>query len=228
MDELNSTYLPYSKLKKVFNLNAQTYRNWVDKGIIRAVVTPSGTRLYNTDDVKSVFNIQNQSLQCEKIIYARVSSSHQADDLKRQIQLLSTHYPDHTIISDIASGLNWKRKGLTSLLDKIYCHSVQQVVVLYKDRLCRFGWEWIAWLCKKTGTKLLVHCETYISHTFHSPREELAEDLLSVINVFVARNNGLRSSQNRKQRQKEKKEERSSRETLQVKEDSPCSILSSD
>ena len=75
------------------------------------------------------------------IIYARVSSSHQkaAGDLQRQIDDLKAVYPEHEIISDVGSGLNFKRIGFKTLLERVHKGTVSEVVVRHKDRLCRYG-----------------------------------------------------------------------------------------
>ena len=88
-------------------------RRWANSGRIAIVRTPGGKRLYSITDIRGIFgDNQTQPTQKAKICYARVSSEHQRGDLKRQIANLQQHYPEHEIISDIGSGLNWKRKGL--------------------------------------------------------------------------------------------------------------------
>ena len=116
---------------------------------------------------------------------AKVSSEHQRDDLERQITDLRQRYPGHEIISDIGSGLNWKRRGFVTLLERIYSKGVEEVVVTRKDRLCRFGSELVEWIFEKNGTRLVVlGSEIY---TNDSEYGELAEDLLAIVTVFVAK-----------------------------------------
>jgi predicted site-specific integrase-resolvase len=145
-----------------------------------------------------------QQQEKTKIIYARVSSNHQKEDLQRQIHDLQAAYPDHELISDIGSGLNYHRKGFQRLLERVHEGAVDEVVVTHKDRLCRYGIELLEWLFTKTGTKLVVHCQDYQES---DPSRELADDLLSVCNFFVARNNGRRASDNRKRRRRQQEEE---------------------
>src|SRR5688572_8548459 len=73
-------------------------------------------------------------------------------DLERQIQDLQFKFPDHEIISDVGSGLNYKRKNFQILLDRVYDGPIQEVVVLHKERLCRYGLELVEFIFKKTGT----------------------------------------------------------------------------
>ena len=163
------------------------------------------------------------SQQEYNICYARVSSPHQKEDLQRQVQYLQQQYPNHFLISDIGSGLNFHRKGFLSLLERVQQGNVKEVVVLYPDRLCRFGMELVQWIFKKAGTKLVVHSSLSHSnsnsnsqtepdsesshnqqqHQQQQHRQELADDILSVVNFFVAQNNGRRAQENRRARERQ-------------------------
>lgn len=140
----------------------------------------------------------NKKKKRAKICYARVSSEHQQGDLERQIAHLQQCFPDHEIISDIGSGLNWKRRGFAALLERIHAEVVEEVVVTRKDRLCRFGSELVEWIFAKNETQLVVLGSDVGADGGEA--RELAEDLLSIVTVFVARHNGLRSAANRKRR----------------------------
>jgi predicted site-specific integrase-resolvase len=201
---------PY-KIKKKFDITSNTLRSWAEKdqiGHIR-IRDGKGKRLYNIDDVEKIFYGSKLPEQRKKVIcYARVSSNHQKEDLDRQIKLLQETYKEAEIISDIGSGLNFERKGFKTLLERINNREVEKVVVTYKDRLCRFGYELIEWILKKSNTELMVLNKLSNSDEFGTSK--LAEDLLAVTTVFVARNNGNRSAKYRKQRKheaQEKKEE---------------------
>jgi predicted site-specific integrase-resolvase len=146
----------------------------------------------------------NQTTKKVKVCYARVSSEHQQRDLERQITDLQQHFPGNEIVSDIGSGLNWKRRGFTALLERIHAGGVEEVVVTRKDRLCRFGSELVEWIFAKNGTQLVVLGSDVGADS--SEAGELAEDLLSIVTVFVARHNGLRSAANRKRRREIAKE----------------------
>ena len=99
-------------------------------------------------------------------------------------------------ITDIASGLNWKRNGLRSLLELVYKGTVKKIVVAYKDRLARFGFELLEWIFKQHETELVVLNQ----NSGTSDESELQQDLLSIVNVFVARHNGARSAINKRKR----------------------------
>jgi len=149
---------------------------------VAIIRTPGGKRLYSIADIRGV--------QKAKICYARVSSEHQQGDLERQIADLRQRFPEHETVSDIGSGLNWKRRGFTALLERVHAGAVNEVVVTRKDRLCRFGIELVEWIFEKNGTQLMVLGSDVSAN--NSEAGELAEDLLSIVTVFVARHNGLR------------------------------------
>jgi predicted site-specific integrase-resolvase len=202
-------------IKKKFDVTSNTLRTWAEKDQIRhiRIRDGKGKRLYNIEDVEKIFYGSKIPEHRKKVIcYARVSSNHQKEDLDRQVKLLQETYKEAEIISDIGSGLNFKRKGFQTLLERIHNKEVEKVVVAYKDRLCRFGFELVEWIIKKSNTELVVLNQ--LSSSDESGTSELAEDLLSITTVFVARNNGNRSAKYRKQRKEEsqKKEETSEEE----------------
>jgi predicted site-specific integrase-resolvase len=129
-------------------------------------------------------------------IYARVSTRKQLNDLQSQIRTLTTKYPDHIVFSDCASGLNFKRKGLLSLLQLAFEGCLRLVRVAHRDRLCRFAFNLLKYVFLKHGTKIHVEASDLPS----SAESELAEDVLAVITVFGARHNGARSSGGRRRR----------------------------
>ena len=96
-------------------------------------------------------------------------------------------YPDAEIVSDVGSGLNFKRKGLLAILERLHQGDKLCVVVAYRDRLARFGTELIETLLERNGGELVV-----LNHRDLSPGEELTTDLLAILTVFEARLDGLR------------------------------------
>ena len=100
---------------------------------------------------------------------------------------MQARYPDAEIISDVGSGLNFKRRGLLSILERVHAGDKLRVVVSYRDRLARFGTELIETLLERNGGGLLV-----LNQWDLSPEEELTADLISILTVFGARVSGLR------------------------------------
>ena len=121
-------------------------------------------------------------------IYARVSTRKQLDYLNTQVSLLQAKFPSAIVYRDCASGLNFKRKGLLSLLQQVLAGRVRVVHVAYRDRLCRFAYDLIEHIFKHHGTEISVE-----AHDTSSPETELADDVLSIITVFSARMYGRRS-----------------------------------
>jgi putative resolvase len=159
------------------------------------------------DDISSIFGQERPTRS--KICYARVSSSKQKNDLDRQVNDLQILYPGHSVITDVGSALNFKRPGFLLLLDKISSNMVEEVVVLHKDRLCRFGFELVEWICSKHSTSLIVHNKAGVD----CDQRELADDLLAITNYFVAKNNGRRAAKNRKERKKAELDQRIQKQT---------------
>ena len=125
----------------------------------------------------------NPAIDRKTIVYCRVSSPKQKDDLKRQVEnmelyLLSQGKPSE-IITDIGSGINYKKKGLKELLKLITQNKVERVVVLYKYRLLRFGFELVEYIAS------LYNCKIEIVDTSKkSEQQELVEDLVQIITVL--------------------------------------------
>ena len=177
-----------------FGVSIDTVRNWVKSGKLDCGRTPGGHRLFSHDNIRNLdlsgkHELKRESRKRDRIFYCRVSSNKQSDDLSRQIEFANRSYPDHEVITDIGSGLNWKRKGLKSLLRRIHEGNVSEVIVFHKDRLCRFGYELLEFICELNETRLLVHEE---GNKLVTREQELAEDLLSIVQVFNCRNQGRR------------------------------------
>jgi putative resolvase len=197
----NQQYVSPYKIHNKYDITSNTLRNWAISGKIRFIRSNNGVgkRLYNLQDIIKYIGVEEfkENKKTKTICYARVSSSHQKEDLNRQIEVLKQRYPDAELIHEIGSGLNFKRKGFETLLEQIYSGSISEIVVTYKDRLCRFGFELFEWILKKHNVKLVV---LNTSTGSEGTTQELAEDLLSVTNYFVAKNNGLRAANYRKNR----------------------------
>lgn len=200
---MENDYVTPQTLTKAFGITSTTLRNWAEAGKIKFIRPHGGRRLYHKQDALRVFEqaetkdqaqVKDQAQNRRRILYARVSSAHQADDLERQIQFLQSKYPNDQLIKDIGSGLDWKRKGLETILEQVYQGNISEIVVAYKDRLCRFGFELFEWICHKHHATIVVL--NPVAET-EDRTKELAEDLFSIVTVFVAKNNGLRSSHNR-------------------------------
>jgi predicted site-specific integrase-resolvase len=116
------------------------------------------------------------------------------DDLERQKAFFRSKFPDHDLVADIGSGINWKRKGLKTLLEQSMQGKISQVVVAHRDRLCRFAFELLESIFKINGVELLVLDE----ETHQSSQSELADDILSIIHIYSCRAMGKRRYDSKK------------------------------
>ena len=179
-------YVTLREAKKRLGLHPNTLRKYADDGIIETIRTPSGQRRFNVES----FIKQKQS-NLETILYCRVSSVKQKDDLQNQKDYLLSKYPGAEVIVDVASGLNFKRKGLRSILERLLQGHSIKLVVAERDRLCRFGFELIDYLITKNGGEIVV-----LDQIECSPEGELVSDILSILHVFSCRVHGMRKYKN--------------------------------
>ncbi len=121
-------------------VSTKTLERWLKDGKIKGIFTPSGQRRYDVDSVISTRTTEQEDGRAT-ILYARVSSHSQKPDLEQQVQFLQSHYPDAELITDVGSGLNFRRKGLQTLLDRVLTNTCKLVVIAHKDWLCRFGFD---------------------------------------------------------------------------------------
>lgn len=172
-------------------VSEQTLRNWDNSGKLIAKRTKGNHRFYTEDDYNDYMGISSKN-QKKSYIYARVSTRNQKDDLENQIDFLKQYTNAKGIIvddclTDIGSGMNYKRKKWNKLLDMVMQDKVDNIYVSYKDRFVRFGFEWFEQLCKKHQTNLIV-----VNNEETSPEQEVVDDLISIIHVFSCRVYGLR------------------------------------
>ena len=192
-----SKYYSINKFSKILGVSAQTLRNGDKKGKLHPHHTSSnGYRYYSHEQLNQVMNVK-PNLDRIVIGYCRVSSNKQKDDLERQIEnmklYLTAQGKPFEIISDIGSGIDYKKKGLKELMKRISQNKVDKVVVFYKDRLLRFGFELVEYIAS------LYDCDIeIIDHTEKTEQQELLEDLVQIITVFSCKLQGKRANKARK------------------------------
>lgn len=175
--------LRMNEVSEITGLAQSTLRLMHRKGeLVPAKVSPGGTRYYSDEQIKEYMGVKTVSKRIV-IGYARVSSRKQEKDLDRQIENLKTYMfakgYSFEMITDIGSGINYSKKGLTKLLERIHNGEVSKVVVLYKDRLVRFGFELLETVCKLNDCEIEI-----VDNTPKTNEEELVNDLVKVVNVF--------------------------------------------
>ena len=164
---------------KRLGVHENTLRSWANAGKIDHIRTESGQRRYDVD----AFLCGHGS--SADVCYCRVSSRKQKDDLERQSGFMRERFPKAEIVTDIGSGLNFKRPGLRSLLERAMRGDKLRVVVAHRDRLCRFGFDLVRFVIERHGGEIVV-----LDDTKASPDKELVDDLLSIVHVFSCRLNG--------------------------------------
>ena len=196
-NERFKTHCNTAEACRITGLHQITIRKYADAKQIQCYVTPTGFRKYNRACLEKLCssNVPHVPIQQnEKInyVYSRVSSRKQMDDLLRQTEYLQQRRPEYASyvsITDVASGINFKRKGLQTILDSCIQGTIGELVVAHRDRLCRFGFELIESFVTKAGGKITV----LDNDGNKSGEQELAEDLLSIIHVYSCRQMGKRS-----------------------------------
>lgn len=190
----NEKFVSSKKAREILGVSLKTLYRWDKNGKIKSITNPSGRKRYNIRDLQIAGGINTFNDKKEKICYCRVSSKKQMDDLDRQKNFFKERYPDYNLVADIGSGINWKRKGLKTILERAMQGRVSEIVVAHRDRLCRFSFELLEWIFEKNGVKLLVLDE----EKEKSKDEELADDILSIIHVYSCRKMGSRRYSNKK------------------------------
>lgn len=167
------------EFSKTIGKTVQTIRNWDKTGYLKPHhISAGGHRYYSQEQVNVILGIKNP-MDREKITigYCRVSSHKQKDDLERQVENMKTYLLSRgkpfEIITDVGSGINYNKKGLNQLIDRVLAYEVDTVVVLYKDRLLRFGYELLDNLFKKFGTSIEI-----VDTTPKTDNQELVEELI--------------------------------------------------
>lgn len=171
-----------------------TLRKWETTGeLLPARKTKGGTRYYAVADLLALGDADAPTL-----CYARVSSHDQKTDLDRQHEMLEAYCVAKgwrtEVIRDLGSGMNYRKKGLQRLLERILRRQMRRLVLTHKDRLLRFGSELVFALCEIQGIEIVI------IHKGEQPsfEDELAQDILEIITVFSARLYGSRSRKHKK------------------------------
>ncbi len=178
------------EVAKRLGVSTMTVRRWIKEGKINAHRIGKEYRVPESE----VLRLLEGKLLDKVVIYARVSSRDQKEDLERQVEYLKNYcstkgYHVTKIITDISSGLNENRKGLKQLFKLVENGEVTRVIITYKDRLTRFGFKYLEQYFNSHG----VEIEVIFDDEEKTPEKELVEDLLSVVTSFAGKLYGARS-----------------------------------
>ena len=198
-------YIGGKETSILLGVHQRTLYQWDSKGIIETIRTPGGKRLYNVQsflhakeqNIKALTSEETENLGVNNInfneklnvSYARVSSISQKNDLERQKKMINEMYPDHKLIVDIGSGINFERPGFRKIINLAIAGQINELIIAYEDRFTRFGFKFFEDLIKDYSSgKIIVINKKYNLE----PEEELIKDVMQIMNVYVAKMNGLR------------------------------------
>ena len=167
-------------------ISYRTLQSYVKKGYIKPIVLQSGKWRFREEDVERLMGIIRKR---KVILYARVSSNTQKDDLVNQVKYLEENVKEYDqVITDVGSSLNMKRRGFVKLLSMILNNEVSKVIIAYPDRLVRFGFEILEEVCKAHNCELVV-----LNREDKTSEQELVEDLISILVSFSGKLYGMGS-----------------------------------
>ena len=186
-----TTFIAIKEQALLLGVHVQTIRRWCKSGVL--------TEHHRTAGNHRRFELRSPDKEGETIGYTRVSTHGQKDDLEVQRQAIrekasAENIVLDSVISDIGSGINCKRKGFKVLISKILTGKVKHIVILHKDRLVRFGYEIIEQLCSVLNVKITVLEKSVLQ----TPEQVLCGSLIEILTVFCSKLYGMRSHSNKK------------------------------
>jgi len=165
-------------VQQKYGYHPKTLADWADAGKVEFIRSKGGHRRYLESSLTGLgATVANEHV----IIYARVSTHSQKTDLETQAAALKK-VRQGEVIQEIGSGMNFKRKKFIKLMERIGRGEVSELVVAHKDRLCRFGFDFVEWYCTQNGCKVTVLGKTELS-----PHAELMQDFMSIMHCFSSR-----------------------------------------
>ena len=196
MNTSNITNYKPKDFAELLGVSVKTLQRWDRDGILKANRTPTNRRYYTYDQYLQFKGIQTENDIRDTVIYARVSTRNQKDDLQNQVEFLKQFCNAkgmivNQCIEDFGSGLNYNRKKWNKLLDEVMENKIKTIVISNKDRFIRFGYDWFEKFCEKFNTKIII-----VNNETLSPNEELVQDIISILHVFSCRLYGFRKYKN--------------------------------
>ena len=196
---MNIKYITNYKPKdfaELVGVSVKTLQRWDRDGILKANRTPTNRRYYTYDQYLQFRGIQTENDIRDVVIYARVSTRNQKDDLKNQVEFLKQFCNSKGMIvsqciEEFGSGLNYNRKKWNKLLEEVMENKIKIIVISNKDRFIRFGYDWFEKFCERFHTKIII-----VNNEALSPNEEFVQDIISILHVFSCRLYGLRKYKN--------------------------------
>ncbi len=203
MNTSNITNYKPKDFAELTGVSVKTLQRWDREGILEANRTPTDRRYYTYDQYLQFKGIKTKNDIRQVVIYARVSTKNQKDDLQKQVSFLRQFCNARGIIvdqciEDYGSGLNYNRKKWNKLLDEVMEQKIKTIIITHKDRFIRFGYDWFEKFCMKFHTTIVI-----VNNEELSPQEELVQDIVSILHVFSCRLYGLRKYKKQIERDEE-------------------------
>ena len=192
MNISNITNYKPKEFAELLNVTVKTLQRWDREKTLVAKRTPTNRRYYTYDQYLQFKGIGRDADSRKIVIYTRVSTRNQADNLENQVDFLQNYVNAKglivdEVIRDYGSGLNYNRKKWNQLLGEVMENKVKMIFVSHKDRFVRFGFDWFEKFCNKFNVEIVV-----VKNDKLSPHEELVQDIVSILHVFSCRLYGLR------------------------------------
>ncbi len=190
--------LSISEASLFLGISKTTLRSWDLSGYLKPKYRTKGNhRKYDISDLKHLINESDDKKEKYNILYSRVSSVGQKQDLIYQKEILKHYSEENNIknikeISDLGSGINFHKKGLKELIKLILNSEIETIYLTHKDRLLRFGTELIISICEEFNTKI-----KFLDKKEESFEEKLSKDVIEILTVFSSRLYGKRSHKNK-------------------------------
>ena len=193
---MDKHYKP-NEFAELLNVSVITLQRWDNKGKLKAFRSPTNRRYYTYEQYLEYKGINKKDNNRKTIIYTRVSTSNQKDDLKNQVDFLRQYANAKGIIvdeviEDYGSGLNYNRKKWNKLIDSCMTNEIGTIIITHKDRFIRFGYDWFERFLAKFNVEIIV-----VNNESLSPQEELVQDIISILHIFSCRIYGLRKYKNK-------------------------------
>ena len=203
MNTSNITNYKPKEFAELLGVSVKTLQRWDREGILKANRTLTDRRYYTYKQYLQFKGIHTENDNRQTVIYARVSTKNQMDDLKNQVSFLRQFCNAKGMIIDqcieeYGSGLNYNRKKWNALLDNVMEQQIKTIVITNKDRWIRFGYDWFEKFCNKFDTTIVV-----VNNETLSPQEELVQDIISILHVFSCKLYGLRKYKKQIERDEE-------------------------
>ena len=196
MNTSNITNYKPKDFAELLGVSVKTLQRWDRDGIWKANRTPTDRRYYTYDQYLQFKGIHTEKDRRDIVIYTRVSTRNQKDDLQNQVDFLKQFCNAkgmivNQCIEDFGSGLNYNRKKWNQLLDDVMGNRIKTIIITNQDRFIRFGYDWFEKFCEKFNTKIII-----VNNETLSPKEELVQDMIAILHVFSCRLYGLRKYKN--------------------------------